>query len=512
MVYCAYIDIDRKKSEIFCENGEIKDIDGFRICDHICMSAKTVCFVPSVKIIRLLYPGGIIQGDEYYRNSDTDFLIYNYGQVEFRSFGALIGMQNVRVLQDMYKDTPISVAMYKFLCQFGDPKNVKYTLAYQAKKLFYEDFADELWKERIRKKKFYWDAETYWDMMAGVKSGVLSDYRAKYVENALMYDIRSAYASVLVSDDKFPVGRIIKIDCENAEYKIKKIKSFLKKDQWCKVVFDGKNPDFSRWYDIKGEKTAFEYYNLLTAQKLNILDKLFEYLRTVEFRVYYSKETGYINDLVRDKIVDLYTKKENLPKDSFERYITKTQIEMIYGKGIQRHPFKDISEIQAHYRGRGANYLTPEMSNHCLAKVEHDMYNALLNTDAEYFDTDGIKVRNNEQSVDFFNAENERIMERNRQAGYDDLDIGTWKFEGKADRMLIFTPKIYIYECNCEIDFKAVGVTKDYKQKILNGIKGDKIEFMRKHGFITMMKVYVYDAGEFIPKFTCGKVYGDLCD
>lgn len=512
MVYCAYIDIDRKKSEIFCENGELNEIDGFRVCDYICMSAKTVCFVPSVKTIKLLYPGGIIQGDEYYRNSDTDFLIYTYGQVEFRSFGALIGMQNVKVLQDMYKDTPISVAMYKFLCQFGDPKNVKYTLAYQAKKLFYEDIADDLWEERIKKKKFYWDAETYWDMMAGVKSGVLSDYRAKYVEDALMYDIRSAYASVLVNDDKFPVGRIIKIDCENAEYKIKKIKSFLKKGVWCKVVFDGKNPDFSRWYDIKGEKTAFEYYNLLTAKNLNILDKLFEYLQTVDFRVYYSKETGYINDLVRDKIVDLYTKKENLPKNSFERYITKTQIEMIYGKGIQRHDFKDISEIQAHYRGRGANYLTPEMSNHCLAKVEHDMYNALLNTDAEYFDTDGIKVRNNEQSVEFFKAENERIMERNRQAGYDDLDIGTWKFEGKADRMLIFTPKIYIYECNGEIEFKAAGVTKEYKDKVLNGIKGDKIEFMRKHGFITMMKVYVYDAGEFIPKFNCGKVNGDLCD
>lgn len=512
-VYCAYIDLENKKSEIFCDTGEITEIDGFRICDHINMSASTVCFVPSVKVIKLLYPGGIEESDEYYRNSDTDILVYKYGKCEFRSFGALIGMQNTKVLQTMYKGMPISSAMYEYLCGIGDPKKIKYTLAYQAKKMFYSDIAEDLWQERKDKKKFYWDKETYWDMMAGVKGGVLSDYRAKYIEDVLMYDLRSAYAAVLVSDDKFPIGKIIKIDCNKPEYKITKIKVLLKKGEWCKIVFDRKNDDFSRWYDVKGEKTAFEYYNLKTLERLNLLDNLFEYLRTVEFRVYYSKETGYINKSVRDKIVNLYKEKERLQKDTFERYLTKTQIEMIYGKGIQRYDFDNIVDIQDHYRGRGENYLTPEMSNHCIAKVEHDMYKAINTTRSEeYYDTDGIKVQNNAKSIAYFKAENEAIMERNRKAGYDDLDIGTWKFEGKADKMLIFTPKIYIYECDGEIEFKAAGVTKEYKEKILNGIKGDKIEFMRKHGFITCMRAYKYDAGDFIPYYTTGKVKGDLCD
>lgn len=512
-VYCAYIDIENKRSEIFCNyTGEITEFDGFRICDHINMSASTVCFVPSVKIIKLIYPGGIDESGDYCRNEDTDILIYRYGKCEFRSFGALIGMQNTKVIQTMYKGMPISSAMYTYLSGIGEPSKIKYTLAYQAKKMFYEEIAEDLWKERLEKKKFYWDKETYDDMMAGVKGGVLSDYRAKYIEDVLMYDIRSAYASVLVSDDKFPIGKIVKIDCNKVDYKIAKIKAFLKKGEWFKVAFDGKNDDFSRWYDVKCEKTAFEYYNIKTLEMIGILDDLFDYLRTVDFRIYYSKETGYINKNVRDKIVHLYREKERLQKENFERYLTKTQIEMIYGKGIQNYDFEDIVDIQDHYRGRGENYLTPEMSMHCIAKVEHDMYKAINSTRSEeYFDTDGIKVRNNEVSIEYFKSENEKIMERNRKAGYDDLDIGTWKFEGKAERMLIFTPKFYIYDCDGQIEFKAAGVTKEYKERILNGIKGDKIEYMRRNGFITCMRAYKYDAGEFIPYYTHGKVDGDLC-
>lgn len=507
-VYCAYVDLETKTTEIF-HDGEITTINGFRVCDVINMSTNTICFVPSVKIMMKVYPGGEWDGSEYYKNNDSDILSYKYGKCEFRSFGALICMQNPKTLNKMYTDLPICVAMYQYLCDIGEPEKIKYPLAHYAKKKFYEGISEELWNERKKIGKYYWDEETYWDMMASVKGGVLSDYRSKYVEDVLLYDIRSAYASVLVNDDKFPVGKIIKINCSNKEYCLFKVQQFLKKGVWFKIVFDGKHPEFARWYDKKADKTGIEYYNYLTIQTINKHEMLFDYLRTVDFRLYYSKETGYVNKLVRDKIVDLYNQKETQEHGTFERYITKTQIEMIYGKGIQHYDFEDLFDIQDHYRGRGDNYLTPEMSNHCLAKIEHEIYMATANTTSEYFDTDGIKVRNEQKAIDYFNNENERIMESNRKAGYD-TDIGTWKFEGNAQRMLIFTPKIYIYEVDGEIEFKAAGVDKEYKEKFLNKIKGDKIMYLRKHGFKTATKKYVYNGGDFEIRYAMGELKGDL--
>ena len=508
-VYCAYIDVKNKRSSVFCDNGDLNEFDGYRICDFINMSARTVCFVPSVKMIRLIYPGGETSGEEYFKNNDSDILFYKYGNCEFRSFGALIGMQSTKKLKEMYPEYDYAVAMYKYLCNLGDPAKIKYTLAYQAKKMFYQDIKGDLWEERKEKKKYYWDEQTYWDMYSGTKSGMLSHYYSKYIEDVLMFDIRSAYQSVMINDDKFPIGKIVKIDCKNVEYKIMKIRKYLNTGKWFKVVFDGKINDFARYFDSRTGKTGVEYYNFKVLEISDCMEEFINLLREKDFCLYYSKEDGYINDLVRDKVAQLYNKKQELKKDSFERYITKTEGETIYGKGIQYREFKNLYDIQDHYKGRGENYFTPEMSLHCAAKIEYEMSKAVINTDSEYFDTDGIKVANNQKAIDYFNSENQRIRELNKKAGYD-IDIGTWKFEGKADRMLIFSPKIYIYECNGEIEFKAAGVDNDYKDRVLNSIKGDKIMFLRIHGFPTMTRRYKYEAGEFTEVYMPGKVYGDL--
>ena len=85
MVYCAYIDVESRTSTIFNSNtGEITQIEGYRICDAINMSANTVCLVPSVSMVKLIYPGGEVCGEEYCKNNDTDILVYKYGKCEFR--------------------------------------------------------------------------------------------------------------------------------------------------------------------------------------------------------------------------------------------------------------------------------------------------------------------------------------------------------------------------------------------------------------------------------------------
>ena len=510
-VYCVYINADKNTAQIYNGQDTVYKND-LRILDEINLSRKSICFVPSVKIICRLFPGGELHEDEEYaKNGDSDYLTYNYGNIEFRSFGALINMQTASSILTMFNTDSTAEAMYLYLCELGDPIKVKYTLAYQAKKEFYKGIEDELWEERKKLKKFYYDMETYNDMMAGVKSGVLSDYTAKYFENVIRYDIKSAYASIMVTDNKFPVGKLKKINCGDYQYKITVIQRCMRKEEWVKVVIDGKMESFNRWYDKKYDKTALEFYNLKTLDLIGILDEFYSKLQGREFTVYTSNKTDYLNELVRDRIIERYDLKESLPKNSVRRYLVKTQIEVLCGKGIQDHSFDNIKDVQNHYRGKGhgSNYMCPEMSMHCIAAIEYELYNAIANCDTKYFDTDGVSVDYNDETKRYFDKRNQEIRKRNLEAGYD-TSIGVWDCEGKVDRMLVFTPKIYIYESNGNIIFKAAGVDKEYREQIINALGSNAINYMRLNGFTTLAKKYLIDCGKLKVIFVPGHLSGDI--
>jgi hypothetical protein len=123
------------------------------------------------------------------------------------------------------------------------------------------------------------------------------------------------------------------------------------------------------------------------------------------------------------------------------------------------------------------------------------MFRAIRNNETCYYDTDGIKVKNRKESFEYFEKENERILQANRDAGFD-TNIGTWDFEGNVSRFLVFSPKVYVYEQDGEIEAKTAGLCEEFKELQLNNITGDKFEFLRKNGIKIASPTYVYKDGD----------------
>lgn len=495
VVYYIYMDFKNKTTEILCD-GKVNKINGFRVCDVINMNVNTICFINNVKLFSNIYPGGEKPERDYKRKNNTDILTYKYGKCELRSFSALFGMTQIKHLITMFPDCSVTQAMEKYIESFGDPKDVKCTLALQAQKKFYEPIGDELWEERKALKKFYWDKQTYDDMMIGVKAGLLSHSKSTYFEDILMFDKRSAYPSVMVNDNKFPVGHIISIGKGSSAIKINKLKQLLKEDVWCKVVVDCKLDGFPRWHDSDAEKSGFEYWNLKLFINIGVFDKFIEELSQHDFRLYRSSMTDYLSFSFRKRIVEVYTEKEQEVKGTIQRHLKKTMLDMLYGKGLQKQEFTEIWQYQRDMRRkRKMCYMVPEFSNHCIARVEYEMFKAIRKTDQVYFDTDGIKVKNTKEAIEYFENENKRILQANKDAGFD-TNIGTWDFEGNCSRFLVFSPKVYVYEKDGKIEAKTAGLCEEYRELQLNNIKGDKFKYLRENGIKIASPSYMYTDGD----------------
>lgn len=512
IVYYIYMDFKNKTTEILC-NGKVDKINGFRVCDILNMNVSAICFINNVKLLSKIYPGGDKPEHDYKRKNNTDIISYKYGKCEFRSFSALFGMTQIKHLITMFQDCAVTQAMEKYINSFGNPKDVKCTLAMQAQKKFYEPIGEELWEERKELKKFYWDKQTYDDMMVGVKSGLLSHSKSTYFEDILMFDKRSAYPSVMVNDNKFPVGHIISIGKGSVSNKINKLKQLIKEDVWCKVVVDCKLDGFPRWYDSDAEKSGFEYWNLKLFVNLGEFDNFIEELSRHDFRLYRSSITDYLSWIFRKRVVEVYTEKEQEEKGTIQRHLKKTMIDMLYGKGLQKHDFNEIWQYQRDMRKkRNMCYMVPEFSNHCIARVEYEMFKAIRKTESAYYDTDGIKVKNTKESIEYFENENKRILQANKEAGFD-TNIGTWDFEGKCSRFLVFSPKVYVYEHGGKIEAKTAGLCEEYKELQLNNIEGDKFKYLRENGIKIASPSYMYMDGDVKVIFPWEKVErlkGDL--
>ena len=496
-IYYIYIDLDNKHTQILA-NDEIIEVDGFDFIKHINLSRSSLCFVNRTLFVKKFYPGGESSGDGYVRKDVNlnDPLFYDYGNAEFRSFGALITLQSMSVLREMFPNIPTVCAMREYVTGLGNPEKVSFTLAFNAMQGFYAPIKDDLWAERKDNHNYYFRKDglkVYNDMLCGNKAGLLTDMGDKeervcwYAENLLMFDKKSAYPSVLVSDNKFPIGRVQKIETNLTEYKIDIISNCIKKGEWFKVVIDGTDDYFSNWIDE--DKMAFEYWDVKAVILTGAYDRLLKILKQKEFRVYITDKTGYLPRIFRDRIMQYYMNKERHPKGTFKRHLIKTTIDMLYGKGIQEHDFKSQSDIHNFYCGRGDHYLNPEMSNHCSSRVRYEMIKAVMNTDAFYWDTDGIKVQDTPEARAYFEAENKKLSKANCDAGYDS-NIGLWDFEGKADRFVLFAPKFYAYECDGKIEAKTAGMSKELYKTIYGGVDYDLIDYWRHNGFQFVSKVY----------------------
>ena len=487
-IYYVFICASTNKTEIL-HNDEIKTVDGIDVLRHINLSKKSLIFTNYLYYIKQRYPGGTAKGEEYTKYGQVETVAYEYGNTLFRNIACFLSGQSEALLNDMFPDVPITVAMREFICSFDkNPEKVEYTLGYMVKKMFYADIKDDLWAEKKKNKAYYYDLDTYNDMMVANKAGALSDVHI-YAEDVLCYDKRSAYASVMVNDDKFPIGKERKIEFDDPEYAKHMIMRYVKEGTYCKIVLDYVVDGFEIFYEEKVRKTGIEYDNFLDLIEDG---RFYEFFSKIKHgRLYHNLKTGYLPDVFREAIIDAYNKKEST--SGVTKFFEKTKINILYGKGIQNYDFKDKYEMQKRYRGRGENYLQPEQSLHCQAVLLHELHNAIRNNIAIYWDTDGIKVKNTPEARRYFEEQNNIILAKNRLAGFDSI-IGTWKLESEARRFISFGCKHYIIENNDRsYAMTWSGMNKKDQNRVLSMLGEDKIQTAAIKGFPEIIRVITLD-------------------
>lgn len=493
-VYYVYMNPDENTTEVF-HNGEIEYLDTFNVIQALPVSTDAIVFVNRLEAFKMFFPGGTDSYGASNRLNVTETLGYKYGEMQLRSFTALIGNESESLLKEIYPDLPMSVAMCEYVNNLGSPISVRYTQAYHAKKRFFDPIKDELWQETKKHAHYYFDLETYNDMMVGNKGGMICRDEAKYCEDVLMYDKKSAYPSYFLNDKYFPIGTITKSKENNKYNIIQDVISSMNNRNWCKLVFDGMIDGFELFYDYRANKTGIEFWDLFSIDILGQFNDLCNLIISKDVRLYTTRETNYTAKAFRDRIYEKYNEKNVMKKGTFARHLCKTEIDMIFGKGIQQYNFESKEQIRKHYSGRGENYVTPEMSNHVIAAMRYDMICAMMCNEHVYYDTDGIKVKDNITARTYFEQQNVKIIEKNRKSGYDS-DIGIWDFEGNAERFIVFVPKIYAFECEGNLTLKHAGMPRKEANMIIDSIQGDKMEYIR-HGLPFIQRYYAPVFGEY---------------
>lgn len=500
-IYYVYVDAEHGTYECRNNNKVVKYSNIHFLQEIINSGKKSIVFINHMSSIIRLISGGEESGVKTSAKTGiSESLVYTIGKVELRNFSALYNNVHTKDLCKTYKTACVTWCMERFIREWGKPERVKWSLAHVAQERFYEDIAQFLIDDRREKKRYFNSLYEYNLAYAGCKAGFLMGERVfgKKIDG---YDISSAYSSVFVNDNKFPIGRL---------HYTKSAKVFAeeyKKGTWVKVIFfcriDGIDHLF---YDDRLEWTALEYYDIELLKELGY--SLKELLSKYDHIFLYSDETGMLHGTFRGKIMSLYNKKQELEKGTIERDIVKVQLEMLYGKGLQWHEdWTTDKDVIDYYRPKGkyyTHYMLPQFSNHAVACIRYRLVSAFMHFGEEtaYADTDGIKVKHSEYTEQYFREINAEIRAKNAESGYIS-DIGTWTHEGTFDEFVCIGRKVYAYRVGDEITFTAAGMDREGKKLVLDtllktcGTKERLMEYFYKNGTPFVVRS-VYIDGESI--------------
>lgn len=479
----AYYDIRDKMTYMISEDDDrILGFSGIDILENYNFDKKKnyIVFSNMIYFLAQLYSKNSIEigkhriTDESTTVEASELINTYYKNVEFRNFNRFSAGQEFDYILKTYDCGTEVEAMRFFIRSLGKPEKVRWSLARVSMQRLLEPIKDTLVYERKKNNNIYYTKEAYDTAMIANKSGLLS--RAQLIAyNVHCFDLQSAYPSVMVNDDGFPIGKTVTAKIKTFDRLYTQIRKRLDKKEWFKIVFDGGIEGFYDFYDRDKKKTGMSIDNIRETMIDKRYDRLIENLKNliesgVEIILETNNKTGYLAKEFRDSIIALYNDKKILDKDSFERFYKKRMINCIYGKGVQEYYFESLSEIKRHFK-YGNTYLTPEQSLHCLDKIRLYLKTAIVNNNTVYYDTDGIKVIN-EDCMDFFEKFNEMILKKNIAAGYDS-DIGTWDYEGMFDELIVYGAKCYITISGNEKNITWAGMSA--KRKELN-IKYNDLE------------------------------------
>lgn len=452
---------------------------------------KAIIFINDLDVVRFVLPDGQRTeatkekaGIKYSLEYESEFFV-------FRNFNIIANSKAEKILK-MFPGLTLCEAMTEFLKMFDLPIiNIRYSLAYITKKIFYKDIKAELWADTAKNNRIPKTRQIYYDMLAGNQGGLLSSFENsgllfQVLHNIGSFDKRSAYPSYFINDRFFPVGRVFEVkggDC----FRISAAKKAVKNGQWFKVVIDSPEEIPELKYFTSGQPNFYgvKYCYGVELFDYKILEKcgvdFWGILPGNKFRVYRTDKTGYLPQCFREKVMYLYNIKNAFPdKNSPKRFMIKTQLDMLYGKGLQKFEFYTDDQLFKKYCCRGENFLLPQMSMHVVAAMRHELLVIMskFQHDCIAFDTDGTKLNldaiGTQKAIEFFDAVNDYITQKNINAGFYS-NIGTWDFEYIAKEFIQFAPKVYAYSDSSGLHCKFAGVPERCLKKYLANVPRETI-------------------------------------
>lgn len=510
-LYCDYLRgcfqaIDTAGPRKFCGVSfaalfrELRRIRAARLTHFREQSPQLLVIVNDLSLLSVLvskYCTDAQSTGEKISNGATHQLEIRTPEFLFRNFNFIANSRPEALCKFFNTENPVE-AMAAFVIKISSGKEYRsrWTLANITKKAFFGNIRGELWEEMKKEQVLFHAATHYRDMFAGSKSGALLKFRGTehrhIIRDVESYDKKSAYPSVLVNDDKFPLSRPIRVVTGKADALI----NAIREKHWFKIVLrtDRTVPELIPFQDSDNPQLyGIEYYDFfLMRDVLSIpLRRFVEILNGAEWSLYTAKHTGYLADCFRRKIASAFLIKNAISdKSNFYRFTLKTQLDMINGKALQDKHFRTLRQINKYYTGRGENYLMPQHAMHSIAAVRYELMRAvkMLGSSCIAYDTDGIKSTRS----GIFDALNEEIRIKNERAGFPKSEIGFWMHEWTAERFLQLCTKSYIYDAGDRITVKHAGISDDDFSRYAEAITGDIMEHFLEPREITVKGKYLY--------------------
>lgn len=356
-------------------------------------------------------------------------------------------------------------------------KSLRRSQASNGARIFYSDIGDSC-REDKKFHRRYIDKKSCFDelrsgCMTGYK-GVTEDLIAKVLKDVESWDKSSAYPSVFVSYDKFPIGKIVR----HKKNQWGVLKRCLRSGQWFQIVITDDT-----------HTMAYNHLDIIFLRKTSGLDFVNRCLESLPWVIYTSTEEGYLLNEFRKKIVDIWSLKE-IETDEEKRRFWKLQIDMLFGKGAEKVDF-DSDDDMKRYLASPERYILPHWSRIVVSYLRLEILEALTMIGEERqvaYNTDGIKCFDSQEVFDILNR---RIAEKNALAGFSGCRIGFWKFEYRADKFLQIDKDKYIYEIDGDLHTKIPGIPKD---QLIKAIEGDPFEWFLHPHLMSLDIGWIYDS------------------
>lgn len=300
-------------------------------------------------------------------------------------------------------------------------------------------------------------------------------YADQTLYNVDSMDISSAYPAALVISDHFPIGAYHKISARRFRTARKKDCCYIMRLRIDRPRYHGSCGDPYISYskitalhehennaDMVLDNGRLRYFDGII--EMSVLDIDYDIIRSEYAGTYYvsdvyEAQAGMLPDEFRQTIIDLFCQKTDLKGlEEFYYYYcrVKEMINAAYGMCATKidqadvvydqktHSFEEIEKpleevLKKYYKNRN-NFLPYQWGCFCTAIVRAKLHKAMEDGAGKYnvyADTDSCKFISRKIIRDWFETENEKLIEAAKAAGAAAKDrkgkfhyIGAWEFEG----------------------------------------------------------------------------------